>query len=415
MVTIKSIKNDADLDNAVARIRELLDNEAGIQDDEELNILLDLVEHYESKKYPIEMPDPISAIEFRMDQAGLTQADLVPYIGSRSKVSEVLSGKRDLTMSMARALHKHLGIPADVLLQERAASFDDSLEGIDFERFPLRTMAKRGWIENVTHLKDHAEELVCGLIDQAGGLKVASNPFYRKNDQRRVNAKTDSYSLQAWCWKVMASANEDGGIRRCEYDQDSVDINFLKEVARLSSKADGPRLAKTFLAENGIALIIVPHLPKTHLDGAALRLADGRPVVGLTLRYDRIDNFWFTLMHELAHVGRHGDIEDNQFVDDMTLRNVKGIAEDSTEIEADEWAEDALIPKDVWANSIVRDDPTPMSVIQLATWLEIHPAIVAGRVRYERGNYRLLSQFVGSGQIRKHFDLNDNGRKSDEQ
>lgn len=413
MVTIKPIKNDADLDNAVSRIRELLDNESEIQDDEELNILLDLVEIYEKKRYPIEMPDPISAIEFRMDQAGLTQADLVPYIGSRSKVSEVLSGKRDLTMSMARALHKHLGIPADVLLQERAASFDDSMEDIDFERFPLRAMAKRGWIENVPHLKDHAEELIRRLIDQAGGLKVAGNPFYRKNDQSRMNAKTDPYSLQAWCWKVLASANEDVNAKKYEYDQDRVDIEFLKQVARLSSKVDGPRLAKEFLAENGIALAIVPHLPKTHLDGAALRLADGRPVVGLTLRYDRIDNFWFTLMHELAHVGRHGDIEDNQFVDDMTLRNVKGIAEDSTEIEADEWAEDALIPNDVWANSPVRDDPTPMSVIQLATWLEIHPAIVAGRVRYERGNYRLLSQFVGSRQVRKHFDLDDTGRRSD--
>ena len=413
MVTIKPIKNEADLDNAVSRIRELLDNESDIQDDEELNILLDLVEIYEKKRYPIEMPDPISAIEFRMDQAGLTQADLVPYIGSRSKVSEVLSGKRDLTMSMARALHKHLGIPADVLLQERATSFDDSLEGIDFERFPLRAMAKRGWIENVPHLKDHAEELMKGLIDQAGGLKVASNPFYRKNDQSRINAKTDPYSLQAWCWKVMASANEDANAKKYEYDQGRVDIGFLKEVARLSSKADGPRLAKEFLAENGIALAIVLHLPKTYLDGAALRLADGRPVVGLTLRYDRIDNFWFTLMHELAHVGRHGDIEDNQFVDDMTLRNVKGIAEDSTEVEADEWAEDALIPRDVWADCPVRDDPTPMSVIQLATWLEIHPAIVAGRVRYERGNYRLLSQFVGSGQVRKHFDLDDTGRRLD--
>ena len=412
-IKIRSIQTDSEHEVALARIEEIFDAPAETQENDELNVLLDLVELYEKKRYPIEMPDPISAIEFRMDQAGLTQADLVPYIGSRSKVSEVLSGKRDLTMSMARALHKHLGIPADVLLQERAASFDDSMEGIDFERFPLRAMAKRGWIENVPHLKDHAEELIRGLIGQAGGLKVASNPFYRKNDQRRINAKTDPYSLQAWCWKVMASANEDADAKKYEYDQGRVDIGFLKEVARLSSNAGGPRLAKTFLAENGIALVIVSHLPKTHLDGAALRLADGRPVVGLTLRYDRIDNFWFTLMHELAHVGRHGYIEDNQFVDDMTLRNVKGIAEDSTEIEADEWAEDALIPKDVWADSPVRDDPTPMSVIQLATWLEIHPAIVAGRVRYERGNYRLLSQFVGSGQVRKHFDLDDTGRRSD--
>lgn len=124
---IKSIQTDSEHESALARIEEILDAQAGTQENDELNVLLDLVELYEKKRYPIEMPDLISAIEFRMDQAGLTQADLVPYIGSRSKVSEVLSGKRDLTMSMARALHKHLGIPADVLLQERAVSFDESI------------------------------------------------------------------------------------------------------------------------------------------------------------------------------------------------------------------------------------------------------------------------------------------------
>lgn len=124
---IKSIQTDSEHESALARIEEILDAPAGTQENDELNVLLDLVEIYEKKRYPIEMPDLISAIEFRMDQAGLTQADLVPYIGSMSKVSEVLSGKRDLTMSMARALHKHLGIPADVLLQERAVSFDESI------------------------------------------------------------------------------------------------------------------------------------------------------------------------------------------------------------------------------------------------------------------------------------------------
>lgn len=124
---IKSIQTDSEHESALAYIEEIFDAPARTQENDELNVLLDLVELYEKKRYPVEMPDLISAIEFRMDQAGLTQADLVPYIGSRSKVSEVLSGKRDLTMSMARALHKHLGIPADVLLQERTASFDDSM------------------------------------------------------------------------------------------------------------------------------------------------------------------------------------------------------------------------------------------------------------------------------------------------
>ena len=82
----------------------------------ELDVLTELVEVYESKTVPMEFPSSIEAIEFRMDQGGLSPRDLIPFIGSRAKVSEVLSGKRAITMPMARALHEHLGIPADVLL-----------------------------------------------------------------------------------------------------------------------------------------------------------------------------------------------------------------------------------------------------------------------------------------------------------
>ena len=171
--------------------------------------------------------------------------------------------------------------------------------------------------------------------------------------------------------------------------------DFLRETARLSASEVGPLLAKDMLAESGIALVATPHLPKTHLDGAALTLADGRPVIGLTLRYDRIDNFWFCLMHELAHVGLHvgGD-----FMDDLDLRDGG-----KKESDADEWAGEALIPSSAWEDSAARERPTGMAVRKLANELGIHPAIVAGRVRRERGNYRLLSRFVGQGQIRPLF------------
>ena len=76
------------------------------------------------RRDPIGFPTPVAAIEFRMEQAGLANRDLMPFIGGRSKVSEVLSGKRPITMSMARALHRHLGIPAEVLIQEPGARFD---------------------------------------------------------------------------------------------------------------------------------------------------------------------------------------------------------------------------------------------------------------------------------------------------
>jgi HTH-type transcriptional regulator/antitoxin HigA len=152
-------------------------------------------------------------------------------------------------------------------------------------------------------------------------------------------------------------------------------------------------------------MVVVPHLPKTYLDGAALKLADGTPVVALTLRYDRVDNFWFCLLHELAHVGRHMENDgDMAFVDDLTLRDVTG-GQDPKELQADEWAEEALVPRKIWETSVAREHPTPMAVISLANALQIHPAIVAGKIRHERRNYRLLSQFVGTGEVRRQFGL----------
>ena len=179
---------------------------------------------------------------------------------------------------------------------------------------------------------------------------------------------------------------------------------LLKAVAQSSRLEEGPRLAVKLLAQYGIAVEVVPHLPRTHLDGAALRLGDGRPVIGLTLRYDRIDNFWYCLMHELAHVRLHLDADkDDIFVHDHSLRGREVSHDNSKESEADTCAEEALIPEAAWDASEVSRNPSGMAVMALALDLGIHPAIVAGRVRYERGNYRLLSQFVGSGQVRRQL------------
>ena len=404
MANVKPIRTEKDYEAALARVDELMDAAPGSPEGDELDVLVDLVELYESKHEPMGYPSPLAAIEFRMDQGGLSPRDLIPFIGSRAKVSEVLSGKRAITMPMARALHEHLGIPADVLLRQPGTALDETLAGLEWTRFPLKAMAKLRWFPDGPGLAERAEELIGALIERAGGRDVVGAVLYRKNDHLRVNAKMDPYALKAWCWQVMAKANENPP--KVNYVCGTVTLDFLKEVARLSGSEDGPRLAKDFLAENGIALVTERHLPRTYLDGAALRLGDGRPVIGLTLRYDRIDHFWFCLLHELAHVGRHMDHNQGvAFFDDLTLRTVEGERENPREAQADEWAEEALIPWAAWEASAVRDRPTSMAVMNLANALQVHPAIVAGKVRYEQQNHRLLSQFVGTGEVRRQFGM----------
>jgi HTH-type transcriptional regulator / antitoxin HigA len=401
--TIKPIRTEEDYEATLLRIESLMMAEAGTPEVDELEVLGTLVELYEEKHFPMGWPDPVEAIRFRMDQAGLSARDLVPLLGSRAKVSEVLSGKRSLTLQMIRALHEHLGIPAEVLLRQPGATLPEVPTDIDWSRFPLAAMAKLGWIDSGLNFKDQAEEIIRSLMNRAGGINVLPEALYRKNDGTRQNAKMDAYALKAWCYQLLAQAR--ASALPIAYRQGSITQDFARNLVRLSWLQEGPRLAKEFLANHGIHLIYLPHLPRTHLDGAALKLTDGTPVIGLTLRYDRLDNFWFCLCHELAHVALHMQKGmDEAFFDDLSLGDVEGIETDDKEAEADRWAQEALIPAEVWAASSVKENATPAAVVELAHELGIHPAIVAGRVRKELHNYRLLTHYVGNGEVRKFLN-----------
>lgn len=401
---VKLIKTEADYQEALDRIDVLMDAESGTPEGDELEVLAALVEMYEDRHFPIDLPDPIEAIKFRMEQAGLTQKDLIPYIGSKSKVSEVLNGKRALTLSMMRALNAHLNIPAEILLRESGADFPEKSLNLEWERFPINEMVKLGWIEPAPDWKYKSEEVMRNFINRAGGFSNIPKPLFRKKDGARQNAKMDQYALTAWCLRVLELANKSKLIG--QFRHESITQDWLRRVAKLSYFRDGPRIASEYLSKHGIHMIVVPHLPKTYLDGAVMALPDGSPVIGLTFRYDRIDHFWFCLLHELSHIGRHFDIDGPCFfVDDLSLRNPEVEKEDQFEREADEWAEEALIPSEIWNGHPARFKADSSSINSLADELEIHPAIIAGRIRFERNNYRLLTKFVGQGEIRKQFEV----------
>ena len=118
----KVIKNDREYEATLGRISEIMDSAPNTPAGDELELLATLVELYEKERFPIDLPDPIEAIRFRMEQGGLKQQDLVPYVGSASKVSEVLSGRRPLSLKMMRSLYRGLGIPAEVLLRESGST-----------------------------------------------------------------------------------------------------------------------------------------------------------------------------------------------------------------------------------------------------------------------------------------------------
>ena len=136
----KVIRNEADYKAVLARLDAVFEVEAGTPEGDEAELLTTLIEMYEEKIYPMELPTPLEAIQFRKEQQGLKNKDLIPFIGSASKVSEVLSGRRSLSLTMIRKLVKGLGIPAEVLAgQPRVHRLVPDAIGIDRDSGELRS------------------------------------------------------------------------------------------------------------------------------------------------------------------------------------------------------------------------------------------------------------------------------------
>ena len=169
MISPKVIKTEEEYNTILNRIEEIFDSKPGTPEFDELELLTQLAEIYEEEKYPIDLPSPVSAIKFRMEQQGLKSKDLIPFIGSKSKVSEVLSGKRALSLNMIRKLHEGLGIPAEVLIQESGKELPDSSIMEHGINFPFTEMYKRGWFTNffdgtLSQAKELKEELIIKFI-----------------------------------------------------------------------------------------------------------------------------------------------------------------------------------------------------------------------------------------------------------
>lgn len=388
---VKVIKTQRDYDAAVVRLSALMDGDLtpGSGKESELELLALVINSYERSKVEPVVLDPIEAILFRMDQLGLKKVHLVPYMGSLPKVSEILARKRPLSLAMIRKLHQGLGIPADVLLAqtEDAVDLDEALP-YETAKFPFKEMFDRGYFNGFSgtlrEAKDKTEELIRGFM-QGFNLQPIHQTRLRAPMHQSGSRLMDDYALLTWHVAVLKKARQ---LKlKSAYVDGSLTDERLRELARLSRFEQGPRLAQEFLADMGIALVFEDHLSKTYLDGAAM--SDGQlPVVALTLRHDRLDNFWFALLHELVHVQRHLS-PDNLFIADNLEDKVH--QQTKEEREADEGARDILIPQAEWEACGLAVEPTMEAAMALANKLRIHPAIVAGRVRFEAGNWRLLS------------------------
>ncbi|TIQ88988.1 MAG: ImmA/IrrE family metallo-endopeptidase, partial [Mesorhizobium sp.] len=194
---------------------------------------------------------------------------------------------------------------------------------------------------------------------------------------------------EAWCAAVLVRA-EKITIKKTEISDPE---KAARRLAQLSPLPDWQDQLVAALHRMGIILVILEHLPGTFLDGAAMRRGDGIPVIALTLRHDRLDNFWFTLLHEFAHVVCHLSTDRQVILDDLDVASSEAI-----EAEADSFARNALIPPAMWKG--IDKDSSTEEVLEAAQKAGVHPAIAAGRWRFQHSDYRRFSKLIGRGEVK---------------
>lgn len=357
-----------------------------------LELLAKLVEEYEKTRFPFEKPDPVDAILFRMEQQGLRQKDIANLLGGKNRASEVLARKRPLTLPMIRSLYERLDIPAALLIREPEASYGSSESDIDLTAIPTREILQRKWVSTAEDLKQWIQS----------ALAPMGSPAYLKHTLT-VGATASTNRTKIWLWLArVREVAESRTYLHGRYTRESLNEEALTYLVKLSWMERGPQLAREFLEERGVAMVIEPHFKGSGLDGAALLSRSGVPIIGLTVRHDRLDNFWFTLLHECVHAWKHLNISGLRAIVDLDIERPESEPSD-IENDANSIAGELLLPRGVWRRSEAYMNPSAESIHELASKHQINPAIIAGRLRFERQDNRIFSRLIGNGQVRRAF------------
>jgi len=351
-----------------------------------------------SKSYALEEL-PRVLVQARI-ASGMNQTDLAEKLGMKPQQVQRYEATDYMGASLGRLIEisKALDVKASGSFEgpkPAGGSFFawGDADDIAWGQFPYKEMIKRKWFD----LPRGANPIECvrEYFLRSAGPQFAT-ALHRK--KMRSGNVPNEYALLAWQARILERARE-----RTEAGQVGVfelDDRWLHELARLIDRPDGPKRARDLLAEKGIVLIVERHLPGSYLDGAAMLADSGIPVIGLTLRYDRLDNFWFVLMHELGHVFQHlFDGWRFDFFDEES-----GNIGDGIEAEADKFALDTLIPEALWDQCLSRFALSEEAVRIDAETISIDPSIIAGRIRKERGDYTILNNLVGQGQVRSQLE-----------
>lgn len=264
------------------------------------------------------------------------------------------------------------------------------IHGIPVDEFPFAEARRANWFGTEAGVGRSSEEEKHKVLVKyfAEAPAISGNVLHRKT-AGTVNQKRRA-AILLWQARVLQRAAE---VAHHFPRFHPLNSDALRRLVRLSLVEDDFEEGAGLLREHGIIVVCQQHLKGTKLDGAALSLKGKQAVLALTLRHNRLDNFWFNLLHELGHLTRHWPhVSSRGIVDE----DIGAESNELLEREADEFARNAVISDDAWSDSMVRYSNDDDVVIRYAAKIDVHPALVAGRIRHERG-YARFSKLVGQG------------------
>ncbi len=338
-----------------------------------------------SGRIPAEVFPPGEFIREELEARAWTQTDLAEILGRPLKaISEILTGKRAITPETAHGLGEAFGTGPQ-LWMNLESTYRLSLarkEGGDvarraklYESAPVKDMIKRQWIDQPENTDDLERELT---------------RFFGPKADTRAAARMSAEYVETWTSSQLAWLCRAQHLARSlsvgRFDEKYLD-QALAGLPQLTSSEQEARRVPRMLADVGIRFLVIEHLPKTRIDGAALWLDGQLPVVVVSLRYDRIDGFWHTLAHELAHIKYRDGQEDKGWqLDENLIGEGASRKEDKTECErrADEFACNFIVPREEIDSFVARVRPyySKQQIIRFANRIRVHPGLIVGQLQH---------------------------------
>lgn len=327
---------------------------------------------------------PGEFLKDELEARGWTQAEFAEIIGKDTRlVSEVMSGKRTVTPETAVVLGQALGTGPELwmnlesqyqLSKVRSVGEDSIARKAQLHSiFPVREMVKRGWIEASKSI-DVLEAQVLAFF---GISNINETPGFLHAAKKQSYDETSNLQI-AWLCRARALAQ----VVPVQKFSELKLKRLFEELRQLVEYVDGARSVATLLANCGIRFVVVESLPGCKIDGACFWLDKSSPVIAMSLRFDRVDNFWHTLFHELDHISHREGM--NQPILDIDIQNDEEKPEN--EVRANEAAAETLIPRAELEGFIARVNPifSDEAIIGFARRIHVHPGILVGQLQNRR-------------------------------